>query len=76
MCRYYVAVLAFIGISISGPAGGGPFPAMAQTVFVNEIHYDNTGTDSGEAIEIAGPVGTDLSGWSLVLYNGASGASY
>ena len=30
----------------------------------------------GEAVEIAGPVGTDLSGWSLVLYNGSGGASY
>ena len=39
--------------------------------FINEIHYDNVGTDSGEAIEVAGPAGTDLTGWSLVLYNGA-----
>ncbi|MFC7540979.1 hypothetical protein ACFQU2_18025 [Siccirubricoccus deserti] len=49
---------------------------MATTVFVNEIHYDNTGTDTGEAIEIAGPAGTDLSGWSLALYNGTGGAVY
>lgn len=48
----------------------------ATPVFINEIHYDNTGTDSGEAVEIAGPAGTDLSGWSLVLYNGNGGASY
>ncbi|MBA3801178.1 MAG: ExeM/NucH family extracellular endonuclease, partial [Geodermatophilaceae bacterium] len=47
-----------------------------STVFINEIHYDNAGTDSGEAIEIAAPAGTDLSGWSLVLYNGSGGASY
>ncbi len=45
-------------------------------VFVNEIHYDNDGTDTGEGIEIAGPAGTDLSGWSLVLYNGNGGSSY
>ncbi|HEX3183478.1 MAG TPA: Ig-like domain-containing protein, partial [Pyrinomonadaceae bacterium] len=52
-------------------------PAQAAiSVFVNEIHYDNTGTDTGEAIEIAGPAGTNLSGWSLVLYNGAGGAAY
>jgi predicted extracellular nuclease len=50
--------------------------AQAATVFINEIHYDNTGTDTGEAIEIAGPAGTDLSGWSLVLYNGNGGAPY
>jgi predicted extracellular nuclease len=49
--------------------------AIAQ-VFINEIHYDNTGTDAGEAIEVAGPAGTDLAGWSLVLYNGSTGALY
>ncbi|MEM8489007.1 MAG: lamin tail domain-containing protein, partial [Bacteroidota bacterium] len=42
------------------------------TVFINEIHYDNDGTDEGEAVEIAGPAGTDLSGWSIVLYNGSA----
>ncbi len=48
-------------------------PAVAQTtVFINEIHYDNAGTDVGEAIEIAGPAGTDLTGWSVVLYNGSA----
>src|SRR5688500_18422370 len=42
------------------------------TVFINEIHYDNTGTDAGEFVEVAGPAGTDLTGYSIVLYNGAS----
>ncbi len=54
-----------------------PATALAQTpVFINEIHYDNTGTDAGESIEIAGPAGTDLTGWSIVLYNGTGGAVY
>jgi DNA/RNA endonuclease G (NUC1)/PKD repeat protein len=38
----------------------------------SELHYDNTGTDTGEAIEISFPVGTDVSGYSVVLYNGTS----
>ena len=46
------------------------------SVFVNEFHYDNAGTDEGEAIEVAGPAGTSLNGWSLVLYNGSNGLSY
>jgi predicted extracellular nuclease len=50
--------------------------AAGPSVFINEIHYDNSGTDTGEAVEIAGPAGTDLTGWSLVLYNGNGGASY
>ena len=45
-------------------------------VFVNEIHYDNDGTDTGESIEIAGPAGIDLTDWTLVLYNGNGGAVY
>lgn len=48
----------------------------ATTAFINEFHYDNGGTDSGEAIEVAAPPGTDLSGWTLVLYNGGNSAPY
>lgn len=56
---------------IAGTANAAPI-----TVFVNEFHYDPTGTDSGEFIEIAGPAGTDLTGWSVVLYNGSTGLQY
>ncbi|MBX7117539.1 MAG: DNA/RNA non-specific endonuclease [Gemmatimonadaceae bacterium] len=48
----------------AGVVGTGP------AVRIAEIHYDNTGTDAGEAIEISGPAGTDLTGWTVVLYNG------
>lgn len=48
-----------------GPGGGAPW--------VNEIHYDDVGADNDEGFEIAGPAGTDLSGWSMVFYNGAAG---
>lgn len=51
-------------------------PALAQTVFINELHYDNDGTDVNERVEIVGPAGTSLSGWRVVLYNGADGLSY
>lgn len=47
-----------------------------QSVFINEIHYDNPGTDANEGVEIAGPAGTDLSTYSLVFYNGTGGADY
>ncbi|MDW5325667.1 ExeM/NucH family extracellular endonuclease [Plantactinospora sp. KLBMP9567] len=46
------------------------------TPFLSEIHYDNVGTDTGEAIEVEAPAGTDLTGWQLVLYNGNNGAAY
>ena len=50
--------------------------SYGQAVFINEIHYDNAGSDVDEAIEIAGPAGTDLSTYSLVAYNGNNGAEY
>ncbi|MEU4621814.1 ExeM/NucH family extracellular endonuclease [Actinoplanes sp. NPDC023801] len=66
------AVLATtLGLSLTGPVS-----AAADAPFISEIHYDNTGTDSGEAVEIEAPVGYDLSGWQLYLYNGSNGATY
>ncbi len=54
------------------PGRRGP----AQAVFVNEIHYDNAGVDQDEGIELAGPAGTDLSAYSIELYNGYDGRRY
>ncbi|OYV05360.1 MAG: hypothetical protein CFE26_11995 [Verrucomicrobiales bacterium VVV1] len=51
--------------------GGAPLPAG---IFVNEFHYDNSGTDVGEFIEVVvGPgfIG-NLSDINIVLYNGSS----
>ncbi|MCQ8118624.1 ExeM/NucH family extracellular endonuclease [Methylomonas rosea] len=68
--RSYPLLAALSALSFFGNA------QAATPVFINEIHYDNAGTDSGETIEISGPAGTNLSGWSIVLYNGNGGASY
>ncbi len=47
-------------------------PAAADShIFFSEIHYDNVGTDTGEAIEVTAPAEMDMSGWSIVLYNGS-----
>ena len=50
--------------------------AATTPIFINEIHYDNAGIDTGEAIEIFGPAGSNLSDWELYLYNGNGGAPY
>jgi len=47
-------------------------PAALANVWVNEIHYDNAGTDADEQVEIAGTAGTSLAGYSLVFYNGGT----
>ncbi|GGK22848.1 hypothetical protein GCM10007962_16330 [Yeosuana aromativorans] len=62
--------ILFFTILISGVSFG-------QSVFINEIHYDDSGaSDSGEGFEIAGPAGTDLSTYTVTLYNGSNSSAY
>lgn len=44
--------------------------------WINELHYDNTGGDTGEFVEIAGPAGLDLSDYSIEFYNGNGNSLY
>ena len=48
----------------------------SSAIFISEFHYDNTGGDVGEFVEISGDTGASLDGWSVVFYNGANGTSY
>lgn len=65
----------FTDDSATGTITNDDAPPIAN-IWINEIHYDDVGADIGEAVEVAGVAGTDLSGWSLVFYNGNGGASY
>ena len=47
-----------------------------MSAWINEFHYDNAGADIGEFVEIAAAAGTNLAGWSIVLYNGSGGVVY
>ncbi len=51
-------------------------PPVTGVVRITEIHYDNSGADVGEAVEIEGPAGMSLAGWSLALYTGSNGTVY
>ncbi len=59
-----------------GGGGGGGDTGGGSNAWINELHYDNSGTDTLEGVEVAGNVGLDLSGWSLVAYNGNGGGAY
>lgn len=61
-----VFTILFIPMSLS---------SHASLVFINEIHYDNSGGDINEFVELAGMAGTNLLGWSLVFYNGSANGS-
>ena len=60
--------MLFFTILISGLSFG-------QTVFINEIHYDDASGDADEGVEIAGPAGTDLTGYTITPYNGGNGGA-
>ena len=68
------------GDGASNPLEPSVGPRFATTstgkVRISEIHYDNAGTDADERIEITGPAGTDLTGWTLVRYNGSNNLPY
>ncbi len=72
------SAIATSTVSVAAVNDAPEFLNVNQTVtpFINEIHYDNNGLDEGERIEIAGAAGTDLTGWSVVRYNGSNGLVY
>ncbi len=51
-------------------------PAAVSNVWINELAYDPSGTDTNEFVEVGGLAGTDLSTCRLVLYNGTNGQAY
>ena len=51
-------------------------PSAADAGWINEFHYDNTGGDVGEFVEIVLGAGEDIADFEVVLYNGNGGSSY
>ncbi|WCE03614.1 endonuclease [Pseudoxanthomonas sp. JBR18] len=60
--RSTLALAVFL--ALSGQAHGA--------VFINELHYDNSGTDTGEAVEVVATAGESLAGYQVVRYNGGT----
>lgn len=80
-----------IVLTLSDPTGGATIssgtaealivnddapPAPTGTPWINEFHYDDVAGDNTEFVEIAGPAGLNLSGYTLYLYNGSGGGTY
>jgi DNA/RNA endonuclease G (NUC1)/uncharacterized protein YjdB len=71
-----VTATAANGVGDSAAVQVNEAPPPAGEFRINEIHYDNVNVDGGEAIEIEGPAGADVTGFSLVLYNGGTRTTY
>ncbi|MEM6769499.1 MAG: SprB repeat-containing protein, partial [Bacteroidota bacterium] len=69
-------------IILEGSPAGGSFSGNGiivsssdqcpPAIWINEFHYDNSGGDVGEGVEIAGTAGYDLTEVTVALYNGSS----
>ena len=68
------ALTAIATVALAGASTASAAEPTGPTL--SEIHYDNVGADTGEALEIEAPEGFDLTGWQIVLYNGNGGAVY
>lgn len=78
--RSRLALLLVLGmLSAVLPIGSiTPAFAVGEGVVINEVDADQVSTDSAEFIELydGGTGNTDLTGLSIVLYNGSDDASY
>lgn len=52
------------------------FSALSAQVYINELDYDQPGTDNAEFIELVGPDNTSLNGYTIELVNGFDGSVY
>lgn len=50
--------------------------SLRGQVYINEIDYDQPGTDTTEFVELIGPDGTSLNGYTIELINGSNGSVY
>jgi CSLREA domain-containing protein len=75
--HYAPSLLALLTLIVLG-AVSAPAAATGAPIFINEIHYNNTGADQNEVIEIAGPAGANIVGYTLTVYNaaGAMGSGF
>jgi len=69
LCFVLISILSFsqTNVGITGTVDG---------VYINEFHYSNANVDDGEFVEVAGPAGTDLSDYTITLYNDSGGVVY
>jgi predicted extracellular nuclease len=69
-----IATTASVTLAVLPALGAAAAPPTQP--FIAEIHYDNTGADTGEFVEVQIPAGTSTTGLTVVAYNGSTGLQY
>ncbi len=78
---YYFKIFARLGTSwssgmeISSVSPSGCTELDGDVVFINELHYVNSGTDVNEGIEVFGPANVDLNGYQIHFYKHKTGGT-
>lgn len=68
--RVIVSVSFMIGLSVN-------LQGQTPNIWINEFHYDNDGTDTGESVEVVAPENySNMAAITLSLYNGNGGGVY
>ncbi len=65
-----------VGEALNTPGAANAVISPIADARINEIHYDNDGSDVGEFVEIRTNTGADVSDMVLELYNGNNGEVY
>jgi len=73
MKKFYKNLVLFLGVLFLGSLN-----IQAQNAWINELHYDNDGSDVGEFLEIVieNPGSYSIGDFVVYLYNGNSGEVY
>jgi predicted extracellular nuclease len=71
-----LAIVATASMTLAVLPALGASAAPPTQPFIAELHYDNTGADVGEFVEVQIPAGGSSTGLSVVLYNGSNGLQY
>jgi predicted extracellular nuclease len=71
-----LSILAATSMTLAVLPALGASAAPPTQPFIAELHYDNTGADVGEFVEVQIPAGGSSTGLSVVLYNGSNGLQY
>ncbi len=69
-------IVCVLGVCLFTSVASVKADIVNETLWINELHYDNSGADMGEAVEVVVPVGFDVSTLRLEFYNGSNGSLY
>lgn len=59
-----------------GPVVDGDSETLTDQIWINEFHYDNASSDTGEFVEVVAQSSFSISNITLSLYNGNGGGTY